>query len=104
MDPLQRLRLRLGRIHSVQGRESRLLQAALDRPQPFGGFGMAGTHLMKEPAFMCDEEGFQCCDAIQAGDATPVNARIFGLPRPSVHEKEMVKLKRAPVSVAPAQQ
>jgi len=59
---------------------------------------------MKEPAFMCDEEGFQCCDAIQAGDATPVNAMIFGLPRPSVHEKEMVKLKRAPVSVAPAQQ
>jgi hypothetical protein len=67
---------------------------------------MAGTHLVKEPAFMCDEEGFQCCDAIQAGDATPVNAWIFGLPQPPVHEKETVKLKRgaAAVSVAPAQQ
>jgi hypothetical protein len=61
---------------------------------------------MKEPAFMCDEKGFQCCDAIWAGDATPVNAMILGLSRPSVHEKEMVKLKRrtASVSVAPAQQ
>jgi len=61
---------------------------------------------MKEPAFMCDEKGFQCCDAIRAGDATPVNLIIFGLPRPSVHEKETVRLKRgsAPVAVAPAQQ
>jgi hypothetical protein len=67
---------------------------------------MAGTHLMKEPAFMCDEKGFQCCDAIRAGDATPVNALIFGLPGPPVHEKEMVKLKycAAPDGVAPAQQ
>jgi len=61
---------------------------------------------MKEPAFMCDEKGFQCCDAIRAGDATPVNAMILDLPRPSVHEKETVKLKRgsATVAVAPAQQ
>ena len=55
---------------------------------------------------MRDEKGFQCCDALRAGDAMLIETLVFGLPWLSVHEKETVKLKGclAPVRVAPAQQ
>ena len=106
MNALQSFRLRQGRAHPRQGSESRLIQAALDRTQPFGPLGMAGSHLMVETAFMRDEKGFQCCDALQAGGAMLIETLVFGLPRLSVHEKETVQLKRglAPVRVAPVQQ
>jgi hypothetical protein len=61
---------------------------------------MAVTHLMMEPAFMCDEKGFQCCDALQTSGATLIKVLIFGIPQLPVHEKETVKVKDSPGSVA----
>ena len=89
MDALQRFRGASGRLDARQGLERSCLELALDRAQPVRALGMAGTHLVKEPAFMCDEKGFHHAAtlirrATLAAIATILSRSLLGL---HVHEK-----------------
>ena len=56
MHAQQRLARGGGRLDADQRLETLLLEVPLDRAQPVRLLGMAGAHLMREPALMRDEK------------------------------------------------